>query len=414
MTWLQKAWRGKSALTLVNVLLIAWAVRLPLLINTVSFLFDEAFFVPAARAIIAGSVDIVPEHPQLVKYIIAGSMKLFGDSPLAWRLPSVLAGLAGVWLTYRIAKKLGLGEKLSLVAALIIALDPLHIAFSRVAMLDVFMVTFSLAGFYVMIENRIEPRFRWPLAGALFGLAIASKWPAVLSMAGSLAFIFLAGRWKSTGTKGFLVMLSVAAVTYLLSYVPFVVQHGPQAFIDLQASSVFKHVAMQAHMQTSPPLGWLLGLGTVWMGWNPPTVAVVAMGNPAIWWPSIIAIFAFFGMWFRSLLSLTGMGFFRRKVPKLSPAMLFSVIWFVANWLPWLLLPRAQTFIYYMLPAVPAYGIAIAAFIKKYPRPWAISAIIAAATVSFAVFYPVVIGISMPAAYIDALRWWIGSTPPVV
>src|SRR5437868_10022359 len=65
--------------------------------------FDEAYYVNAAR-VIAGirppagapyanaplGVDANSEHPQLAKLLIAGGIELFGDGPLAWRLPSVL------------------------------------------------------------------------------------------------------------------------------------------------------------------------------------------------------------------------------------------------------------------------------------------------------------------------------------
>ena len=68
--------------------------------------FDEAYYVNAAR-VIAGirpptgapyanaplGTDPNSEHPQLAKLLMAGGIELFGDGPLAWRLPSVVFGL---------------------------------------------------------------------------------------------------------------------------------------------------------------------------------------------------------------------------------------------------------------------------------------------------------------------------------
>ena len=67
--------------------------------------FDEAYYVNAARVIAgvkpppgahyAGSPagdDPNAEHPQLAKVIVAGAIELFGDGPVAWRLPSILLG----------------------------------------------------------------------------------------------------------------------------------------------------------------------------------------------------------------------------------------------------------------------------------------------------------------------------------
>ncbi len=68
-------------------------------------MFDEIYYVNAAR-VMAGlhpppasrtpraplGDDPNSEHPQLAKLVIAGSIELLGDGPLAWRLGSILAG----------------------------------------------------------------------------------------------------------------------------------------------------------------------------------------------------------------------------------------------------------------------------------------------------------------------------------
>ena len=78
-----------------------------------TLIFDEAYYVNAAR-VIAGvkppegvpyanaplHKDPNAEHPQLAKLLIAGSIELFGDGPLAWRLGSLLFGTLAILGTF--------------------------------------------------------------------------------------------------------------------------------------------------------------------------------------------------------------------------------------------------------------------------------------------------------------------------
>jgi dolichyl-phosphate-mannose-protein mannosyltransferase len=50
-----------------------------------SWKFDEVCYVGAARSFNAGTPSVNPEHPPLVKYLIALSIKAFGDSASGWR-----------------------------------------------------------------------------------------------------------------------------------------------------------------------------------------------------------------------------------------------------------------------------------------------------------------------------------------
>ena len=85
--------------------------------------FDESYYVNAAR-VIAGvrpppgahyratpsGDDPNAEHPQLAKVVIAGAIELFGDGPLAWRLPSILLGSLAL-SRHQFAEGLAFGER---------------------------------------------------------------------------------------------------------------------------------------------------------------------------------------------------------------------------------------------------------------------------------------------------------------
>jgi len=56
------------------------------------------------------------EHPQFVKLVIAGAIKLFGDGPFAWRIGSVLFGIARDPRDVRVARAGGASRWCSLLA----------------------------------------------------------------------------------------------------------------------------------------------------------------------------------------------------------------------------------------------------------------------------------------------------------
>ena len=71
--------------------------------------------------------------PSLYFYVAAPFVGTLGLSEMAVRLPSALAGLLTVWLIYVISRRLQFSENVSLLTALLLAISPWHIQFSRAA-----------------------------------------------------------------------------------------------------------------------------------------------------------------------------------------------------------------------------------------------------------------------------------------
>jgi predicted membrane-bound dolichyl-phosphate-mannose-protein mannosyltransferase len=106
------------------------------------------------------------EHPPLMKYILCLFMLLLGDRPIFWRIPSILMGAALVVLTFFIARRLGAKYFLALIAAGLVAIDPLVYTMASVAMLDIYVATFTA----IAVLLAVKKRFHW----AVLATAIAS------------------------------------------------------------------------------------------------------------------------------------------------------------------------------------------------------------------------------------------------
>jgi 4-amino-4-deoxy-L-arabinose transferase-like glycosyltransferase len=99
---------------------------------------------------------------------------------LATRAISAVAGTLTILVAYRLGRELG-GRAGGLVAALLVALNPLHARTSHFGNTDATMVLFAAAGLLWALRAARTARTRdLVLAGACVGLAASTKYPAAL------------------------------------------------------------------------------------------------------------------------------------------------------------------------------------------------------------------------------------------
>ena len=107
-------------------------------------------------------------HPPLGKWIIALlGVGPIGQRSIGWRVPSAVFGIAGVGLLYLLALRLWRSVWWAGLAALLLALDGLHIVQSRMAMLDIFVTTFVTAAVLFLVLDRERMETRRSVAGGL-------------------------------------------------------------------------------------------------------------------------------------------------------------------------------------------------------------------------------------------------------
>ncbi|WP_300677846.1 phospholipid carrier-dependent glycosyltransferase [Nocardioides sp.] len=193
-------------------------------------------------------------HPEVGKWMIALGEKVFGMDPTGWRISSAIAGALLIMVLIRLVRRLSGSTLLGCVAGVLLCFDGLEFVLSRLALLDIFVALFTLSAVSCLVadrdwyRNRLATRLHgpatgwgprvlwrpWLLAsGLLWGLAIGTKWTALVPLAafGILVWLWSAGARRSFGVRwalpksviadgipAFFHLVVVAAFVYVASW----------------------------------------------------------------------------------------------------------------------------------------------------------------------------------------------------
>jgi hypothetical protein len=185
---------------LAIVLIAAFATRVIWLdMPRGSLIFDEAYYVNAARTILGwvvpagghyadavAGLDPNSEHPPLGKLLMALSMLVFGDNGIGWRLPSLIAGMTALGTLYLIVRAAGESAWLGVLAVGFFAFDNLSLVHGRIGTLDMMVLAFVLLGAWSALRSR------WLLAGVFVGLGMLVKLTALYGLLALLILLALA------------------------------------------------------------------------------------------------------------------------------------------------------------------------------------------------------------------------------
>ena len=196
------------------------------------------------------------DKPPLFYWLTALSMRCFGVSELAARLPSALLSVALVAVTYALARRAYPGApKTALWAGFALATSVQFFALARAAVTDMTLavcLTLALYGLYAWTQTN---QGRWmALAGVMTGLGMLTKGPVALVLIGvqAVAYLLLTRQAKRLLSPalwvGFALCLAVGLPWFLLM----IHLHG-QLFIQgfLEANNVTRYLTAE-HKETSP------------------------------------------------------------------------------------------------------------------------------------------------------------------
>lgn len=109
--------------------------------------------------------------PAIYTYLDIPFVAIFGLGEMAVRLPNVFLGVGAVVLIYFLVHELLKDRRLGLLAALMLAISPLAIQFSRPAFESSAALFFNLLGTLFFLKGLKSPRF-FIFAALAFGLSL--------------------------------------------------------------------------------------------------------------------------------------------------------------------------------------------------------------------------------------------------
>jgi 4-amino-4-deoxy-L-arabinose transferase-like glycosyltransferase len=405
---LNDPWRAFALLVGVAFVLRVLWLNLP----QGSLIFDEVYYVNAARAILgwpvaagahyAGSpvgLDPNQEHPPLGKLLIAGSMALFGDNGIGWRLPSVIAAIVALYAVYRIVRDTDRSAWLAPLVVAIVAFENLTFVHGRIGTLDILVLAPMLVGSWLALRRR------WLLAGLVLGIALLIKLTALYAVAAIVLYVLLTDGpawWHAR-------RIPWTDLAGPLAFVVFAFAFGLAGLgtLDARFSAVanpIEHIRQMVSYGTnlnasvstgncteidSRPWQWLFNecqitylrqaVNVTSGGTLVSSIATIdfrgAM-NPLL--VGAIPLAALFTTWY--------------AIRTRSQVALWAVAWAAANYLPYLVLAAVTTrimYLYYMVPMIPAIAIGIGLLLTRagLPRPvrWGY---LAAYLIGFAAYFP--------------------------
>jgi len=162
---------------------------------------DETFYAQTAREMLARGEWVTPylygkpqfEKPALFYWLVEASYKAFGVNEFAARFPSAVFGTIGVIAIYFLGS-LFFTSRAGFLSALILATSVEYIMISRACVTDMVLAVLLFLGilFFFYGYMRQKNAF-YLLSSAFFGLAVLTKGPIFLLLAGFaiVAFLFL-------------------------------------------------------------------------------------------------------------------------------------------------------------------------------------------------------------------------------
>lgn len=193
---LRDALDRRPRLTAALLVGVAAVVLLARLGSPDRIMFDETYYVEDARGFIDTWVEpSFAVHPTVGKWFIAAGIGTLGDSPFGWRVAGALAGVVIVLVTHLLARRLladtRWGPLLAVLAPLLLLTDGLFVTQARIAMLDIYLVLFTVVALWLLVVDRdrrrvgavrsMRPSLRWA-AGVALGLATAVKWSGLMAI----------------------------------------------------------------------------------------------------------------------------------------------------------------------------------------------------------------------------------------
>ncbi|CAN5818421.1 glycosyltransferase family 39 protein [soil metagenome] len=226
---------------------------------------DEFYYLACARRLAWGYVD----HPPFSVALIALITSIFGDSLLVLRATAAAAGAASVWLTGRIARRLGGNHTAETVGMVSVAVAPMLLGTATFYSMNVLEILIWTWTSFLLLDALDHPTTdRWVRLGVLLGVGLLNK-ISVLWLGAGIAVGLLLWRRAALRTRGPWLAATIAGL-FLLPHVAWQMVNGWPTVEFIRNASADKMLensvarflgeqVMNMHPMTAPV--WIAGLG---------------------------------------------------------------------------------------------------------------------------------------------------------
>ncbi len=260
-----RPWLLGSGLAVLILALVKIAVHL-YTGRRYGFFVDELYYMDCARHLAWGYVD----QPPLVAVLAWFEHAVLGNSLLALRSLTILAGAAEILLTGLIARELGGGRFAQFLSALCVLVAPGLLGVDHFFSMNSFEPLFWMGCAWLLIRIvRTGDARLWLWFGVVAGLGLENKYSMGLFGFALVAGLVLARQYRLFASRWFWIGGAIAFLIFLPNLVWNIVHHFP--FLELQrnikrsgrdvALSPFRFLIQEqaAMLPLSLPI-WLAGL----------------------------------------------------------------------------------------------------------------------------------------------------------
>lgn len=388
--------------------------------------FDEIYHARTAYEHLRGVYPYEVSHPPLGKVILSLGIRLFGMTPFGWRCMGALFGVAMLPLMWDLLRRMFRDDRVALCGAALLAFDFMHLTQTRIATIDSFATLFILLMYLFLYRYFTEGRLRHLAAcGIAFSVGAATKWTCLYAGAG--LGVLWALHWVFSGVQahrdgdgrryvrrlvsniGFCLVffVLVPGMIYYASYYPYGAArglHGAGMYFTREYAAIVLenqrfmftyHAGLVAtHPYASRWWQWLLDLRPIlyYLSYGDGTVSTIgAFVNPLLCWGGLLALPVLV-----------------YHAAKRERTALFILVGYLAQVLPWVFISRL-TFEYHYFAATLFLVLALGyVFDRLRQRGYfgIVYAFTAASGALFALFYPVLTGVTVSRSYAwNVLKW---------
>lgn len=323
-------------------------------------IFDEIYYYNFGKDYLSNNY-FFDVHPSLGKLIIAIGLFLFNQSLFGARFFQALLGSSLIYILYILSSKIFKNKTIGLFAAILVFFETSIFIESRYALINIFIVFFSLISYYYFWLFRDKKNIKYFFYSLFFtSLAVSVKWTASANLLVYFMFILfdkesftIVVNYLYKNFFKFIFYIFVSLIfPYLLLFIPDYLKGD--RFISWHYNAYVFHKNLNgSHPYASRWYKWFLDLRPVWLEYKETTskevIGIIEYGNPLIIYGSTLSFVYLFIKNF----------FVKNK------ALMLILLTITINTIPWIIITR-ESFYYHFIPILPFMIILLAYILNEF------------------------------------------------